>query len=266
MTQGGDGCKPHLGKSGREAQVFSVDSARTAAVHREGSGLGCKRGGCAYGQGPMITNEQLLTALNWRYATKQFDPARKIPAETVQVLKETLRLAPSSFGLDPWRFFFVTNAETREKLKAASWGQTQVTDCSHHVVIAVKRSIGPADADEKVESLYASGTPAGALETLRTVMRGFLSGQPFGVSLQEWATRQCYIALGQLMTSAALLGVDACPMEGMDPKQYDDILGLTGSDYGTVVACALGYRHPDDRSAARPKHRKTADQVVVEVA
>lgn len=213
----------------------------------------------------MITNEQLLTALNWRYATKQFDPDRKLPAETLAALKEALRLAPSSFGLDPWKFLFVSNGGIREKLKAASWGQAQVTDCSHHVVIAVKRTIGPGDADEKVDSLYAAGTPAGALETLRTIMRGFLSGEPFGVSLQEWATRQCYIALGQLMTSAALLGVDACPMEGMDPKQYDEILGLAGSDYATVVACSLGYRHPDDRSASRPKHRKTAEQVVVAV-
>lgn len=206
-----------------------------------------------------VTNATLLAQLNWRYATKQFDPARRIGPDEWRTLEQALVLAPSSFGLQPWKFLIVENADLRAQLVPHSWGQRQVVDASHLVVFAVKDEVTEADVDRLIESTAAlRGVPAASLEGYRKVVLGFITDRP----TRDWSIRQVYIALGQFMTSAALLGIDTCPMEGLDPARYDEVLGLEGSGYSTVVACPAGYRAETDKYATLPKVRFPADEVI----
>ncbi len=206
---------------------------------------------------------ELLAALNWRYATKKFDPTRKIPAETWSALEQALVLSPSSFGIQPWKFLVVTDPSVREKLVPVSWGQTQPKDGSHHVVFAVRKDLPEAHIDRYVaRTAEVRGTTSEALAPFKKMMMGSLEGARAKGYLDTWQKHQVYIALGQFMASAAVLGVDTCPMEGIEPSKYDEILGLTGTGYATVVACAAGYRAADDKYASLPKVRFPASEVI----
>lgn len=209
-----------------------------------------------------VSHDQLLEALRWRYATKQFDPARRIPETVWTALEQSLVLTPSSFGLQPWKFFVIGDPEVRTRLRGVSWGQAQVTDASHYVVLTARTDLTGDDLDAWMTCLAETqGKPPESLAPLRSVIEGFTKSMT-PAALLAWNTRQVYIALGQLMTAAAMLGIDACPMEGIDPAGYDAVLGLTGSGYTTAVGCALGYRAADDRHAGLPKARFTAERVI----
>jgi nitroreductase len=208
---------------------------------------------------------ELLAVLRFRYATKAFDAARKIPAETWDAFEQSLVLTPSSFGLQPWKFLVIDHPEIREKLKAASWGQGQVTDASHLVVLTARTDLAQADIDSWIARLSeVQGTPAEALAGLSGMISSFSSAMT-PAEKQAWNTRQVYIALGQLMTSAAVLGIDSCPLEGISPADYDTILGLPGTGYATAVACALGYRSAEDKYAVAPKARFEAEKVIARI-
>ena len=212
-----------------------------------------------------IQPNDLLAALRFRYATKAFDPARKIPTETWDAFEKSLVLTPSSFGLQPWKFLVVENPEIREKLKAASWNQPQLIDASHLVVLTARTDLTQADIDSWIARLSEiQGTPIEALAGLSGMISSFSSAMT-PAEKQAWNTRQVYIALGQLMTSAAVLGIDSCPLEGISPADYDTILGLPGTGYATAVACALGYRSPEDKYAVAPKARFPDAQVIAHV-
>ncbi|WAC20312.1 NAD(P)H-dependent oxidoreductase [Luteolibacter sp. SL250] len=204
----------------------------------------------------------LLDALKWRYATKKFDPARRIPEETWETLEHSLSLTPSSFGLQPWQFLVIRNPEIRTALRAESWGQAQLTDASHLVVFTVKKNLEEEDISRWVARLgEVQSTPLEVLAPLQSIISGFVA--PMDTDQRRaWNTRQLYIALGQFMTAAAVLGIDTCPLEGINPAGYDRVLGLEGTEYATVVACAAGYRAEDDRYAAMPKARFAREAVI----
>ncbi|HTI69139.1 MAG TPA: NAD(P)H-dependent oxidoreductase [Candidatus Limnocylindria bacterium] len=214
----------------------------------------------------VITSEQLLAQLNWRYAAKKFDPARKIPAEIWATLEQSLILAPSSFGLQPWKFVVVTDPLVKQQLAAQSWGQTQPIECSHHVVFTVRKNLGADEVDHFIERVVeVRGVAKESLTGYRNVMVKSLEKAAAAGYVDQWQTHQVYIALGQFMASAAMLGIDTCPMEGIVPAEYDRVLGLTGTPYATVVACAVGYRSPDCKYATTPKVRFPASEVIQHV-
>jgi nitroreductase len=210
-----------------------------------------------------ITPANLIDCLNWRYATKKFDPAKIIPPATWQALAESLVLTPSSYGLQPWKFIVITNAELKSQLKPLSWNQSQVTDCSHFVVFTIKKNLTAAHVDRFVASTAEiRGTTIESMAGYRNMMVADVVDGARSFNGNEWATRQTYIALGNFMTCAALLGVDACPMEGIEPVNYDKVLKLADQGYTTVVACAAGYRADDDKYATLAKVRFAIDDVV----
>lgn len=209
-----------------------------------------------------LTTDQLLAALRWRYATKQFDATRKIPAETWNALEEAMVLTPSSFGLQPWKFIVVGNPALRAKLLPDSWNQPQVTDASHFVVLTARTDLAMADIDAWISRMAdAQGKAPEEVAPLKGMIAGFAERMS-EEERHEWNIRQVYIALGQLMAAAAVLGIDACPMEGISAAAYDRILGLEGSGYATVVACALGYRSDADKYAVTPKARFDRSKVI----
>lgn len=210
-----------------------------------------------------ITTEQLLDTLNWRYATKAFDPAKPIPDATWAALEQALVLSPSSYGLQPWRFIDVRDPALRAKLREHSWGQGQVTDAAHLVVFAARTDLVQADIDKFVARIAeVRGQPREAIEPYRQMMSNNLLNAERAPKNAAWASRQTYIAMGQLMTAAALLGVDTCPIEGLDPAKYDEILGTRAEGYAVFAAVALGYRAAGDKYAGIKKVRFAVPDVV----
>lgn len=212
-----------------------------------------------------ISTDSLLKQLNWRYAVKKFDPARAIAQPTWAALEQSLVLTPTSYGLQPLRFVVITDPAVKAKLPALSWNQTQPRDCSHMVVFAARKGITPADVERYVDRIVEiRKAPREALNDYKNMMLGTVTKTPAD-RLDEWTARQAYIALGFFLQSAALLGVDACPMEGIVHSEYDKLLGLPEKGYSTVVAAAAGYRAADDWLAPLPKVRFDAKDLVIRV-
>ncbi len=213
-----------------------------------------------------IPPNQLLEALNWRYATKKFDPAKKIPDDVWHALEQSLVLSPSSIGLQPWKFFVVTDPAVKLQLQGASYRQAQIVDCSHVVAIAVRRGIDADHVDRHIARMaeVTGATIEGLAKFRAMTMRNLDKARAAG-TLDAWQEHQVYIALGVLLASAAVLGIDTCPMEGIEAEKYDEILGLAGSDYATAVACTAGYRLADDKYASARKVRFKTDDVVVRI-
>lgn len=212
-----------------------------------------------------IDPETVLSRLNWRYATKRFDAAKKIPVEIWARLEEALVLSPSSYGLQPWKFFVVSDPAVRAKLLPASWGQTQIVDASHLVVFCVKKDVGPADAERLIaRTADVRGIPAASLDAYKNMMVGSLS-RSTPEAIREWMSRQVFIALGQFLTACALVGVDACPMEGFQPEKYDEILGLPERGYHSIVLATAGYRAADDKNASLKKVRFEKSEMIEQI-
>jgi nitroreductase len=212
-----------------------------------------------------ISPDQLLASLRWRYATKKFDPSRKIPAATWDALEESLVLTPSSFGLQPWKFLVIEDPGVRANLAKESWNQPQVTQASHYVVLTARTDLDSSDIDAWIARMAeVQNSETEALGPLKGMIEGFAQAMSHETR-HAWNVRQAYIALGQLMASAAVMGIDACPMEGISTAGYDQLLGLEGSGYATAVGCALGYRSADDKYANMPKARFDRAQVISRV-
>lgn len=208
-----------------------------------------------------VSSESLLRQFNWRYATKKFDATRKITREDWATLERALVLAPSSYGLQPWKFFVIDDAAARAKLKGAAWNQSQITDASHLVVFAIKKDLAVADVERYVQRIAeVRKVSAATLDGFKQMMVGSLTKPGFDAT--AWAARQACIALGFFLSAAALMNIDACPMEGFDPAQFDEILGLSKQGYGSVVVATAGYRAADDGYAALAKVRFEIKDVV----
>ncbi len=211
-----------------------------------------------------VSPETISAQLNWRYATKKFDTTRKIAGDTWKHIENAMALAPSSYGLQPWKFVTVSDPALRAKLREVSWNQPQITDASHLVVFARKIEVSKADVAAYIDRIVeVRKAPREALAGFEGMMVGSVSnpGNLPGGSMDTYTRSQTYIALGFALYTAALLGVDACPMEGFDPAKYDELLGLTAMGYKASVIGAFGYRASDDPVAAmakvRAKHEDT---------
>lgn len=210
-----------------------------------------------------ISADTVVSQLQWRYAVKKFDPTKKIDAPTWQALEQALILSPSSYGLQPWRFLVVTASDVKSQMPALSWNQAQPQDCSHMVVFTARENLDAAYLDNYIAYTESSrGLAPGTLAGFRKMLASSVESMH---SHFDWNCRQVYIALGQLMAAAAMVGVDSCPMEGISAEGYDKLLGLSGSGYRTVVGCALGYRDPSDAYASAKKVRFATEMVLQRV-
>jgi len=213
-----------------------------------------------------ISNESLIAQLNWRYATKVFDPSKKISGADWAALEQALILTPTSYGLQPNKYVVITNQALKESLVSHSWNQKQPADCSHFVVFAARAKNSEADVDHYLQRIAeVRGGTAEALGGFKKMLVSDVVDGERGRIALEWATRQAYIALGNMMTAAAVVGVDTCPMEGFAPAKYDEILDLPAKGYHAVVACAFGYRAASDKYASTPKVRFPAEELIVRI-
>jgi len=210
-----------------------------------------------------ISNESLLNSLRWRYATKKFDPTRKISPADWATLEQALILSPSAFGIQPWKFIVITDQATKEALVPVSWNQRQVADCSHLVVFAHKKEMDTEYIDGYLQRIMkVRGVTMESLAGYRKMMVGTLIEGSERERIAAWNQRQTYIAFGNFMTCAALMRIDTCPMEGLQPEKYDEILGLTKRGLATGAACPAGYRAADDPYARLAKVRFETEELV----
>ncbi len=212
-----------------------------------------------------VSPDTVLTQLKWRYATKKFDPMKAIAPELWAKLEEATTLAPSSYGLQAWKFLVITDPAVRKQLHAVSWNQPQIVEASHLVVFAAKNPPTPADVERHIaRTMEVRGLTVDALDGFKQKMLGSLSRMT-ETEAHAWAARQCYIALGVFLSSCALTGVDACPMEGFQNPEYDEILGLKLRGYASVVIATAGYRSANDAAAKLAKSRYVVDEVIERV-
>lgn len=205
--------------------------------------------------------EQIVKALQWRYAVQNFDPAKKVGEDDLKTILESARLAPSSFGLEPWQFIVVENAEVRGKIQAVSYGQPKVSESSHLIIIARRTDTRDSIVSERIaRTAKIQSQEESSLDGFKQMLDGVIASRD-DAALDIWNSRQAYIALGIMMETASLLGIDNAAMEGFDPMAVDEILGLKEKNLTATVMLALGYRG-EDASATRPKVRRDFEEVV----
>lgn len=206
-------------------------------------------------------NDQIIKALNWRYATKVYDTSKPLAEKDLMTILESARLAPSSVGVEPWKFVVVENKELRAKLQEAAYGQPKVTEAPYVVVLTRRTDIRENIKTEALERTSKTvGEPLEQLNGYKSMLDGAVDYKD-DVALAAWAAAQTYIALGMMVETAALLEIDACPMEGFNPAAFDEILGLREKNLAAVSMITFGYRGEDDY-AQRPKVRRAFDEVV----
>ncbi len=204
---------------------------------------------------------QIIEDLNWRYATKKFDPTKKVSAEDLETVKESLRLTATSFGLQSMKFLIIENPAVREQLKPASWGQTQITDASHLIVLCSYIDVNENHVDEYMGYVASSrNIPLEATEQFGAYLKGAIA--PMTPEAKAvWSSKQVYIALGQALHTCATLRIDSTPMEGFDANAYDEILGLSAKNLRATVLLPIGYRHEEDQNQHLAKVRKPSEVI-----
>jgi nitroreductase len=200
---------------------------------------------------------KIIEDLNWRYATKKYDTTKKISTEDFNTIKESLRLSPSSYGLQPLKYIIIENKELREELKSHSFNQSQITDASHMIVFCSLIDIKENHIDQYIENIAKTRSQ----EVEKIVGFGdYMKKEIFQMDksiLANWNSKQAYIALGQVLHTCANLRIDATPMEGFKADKYDEILGLKEQNLKSILVCAFGYRSIDDVNSSLLKVRKS---------
>lgn len=215
------------------------------------------------------TKKRILDAFHFRHACKLFDASKKISDEDFQFILETGRLSPSSFGLEPWKFVVLQNQQLRDKLAAVSWGAADKLKTASHFVLVLSRLAGGLRADsDHVQHILkeVQGLPEN-ISGQATKTIGNFEKSDFALTgddrvFFEWGCRQTYLAVANMMTAAAEIGIDSCPMEGFPKAKVEQILKdegiINGDDFGIACMVAFGYRAKEPR----PKTRQSMDEVV----
>lgn len=204
----------------------------------------------------------ILEKLTWRYATKKFNPEKKLAeAQLTRILKAT-SLSASSYGLQPYKIIVVTDPVVREQLKAVSWNQGQITDASHLVIFARYDNLQEQHVEQYISNIASTRQMERAqLSGFEDIVKGTVS-RLNSEAAAAWTGKQAYLALGTLLTACAADGIDACPMEGFNAAAYDEILGLKEKNLRTVVLAAIGFRADEDGMQHAKKVRKPLEDFV----
>lgn len=205
--------------------------------------------------------DEILKALNTRYATNVFDPSKKVSEDDLHTILESARLSPSSLGLEMWKFIVVNNLELRAKILEAGYGQPKITDASHLILITYRTDVVENISNERIErTARIQNQDPKELDGLKKRIDGSIDRRSKDGTLENWVKMQSYIPLGIMIETASLLGIDNAPMEGFSVEKVDEILNLKEKNLKTATMLAIGYRG-EDRSSLRPKVRRTFEEV-----
>ena len=188
-------------------------------------------------------NKTFEEAMDFRHACKAFDQSKKISDEDIKFILEMGRKSPSSFGMEPWKFLVITNEELKAKLRPVCWNQVQITSCSHLVVVlAAIESVKPESGIPQ-KRFARRDMPQENLDFYIDLYSKHLEHTlSSNENILSWTARQTYIAVANMMTSAASIGIDSCPIEGLEKEKVEEILGLDVSKYQLSMILPLGYR------------------------
>ncbi|WP_439481567.1 NAD(P)H-dependent oxidoreductase [Cyclobacterium plantarum] len=204
----------------------------------------------------------LLDKLNWRYATKVFDPTMKVSEEDLNFLKEAIRLSVSSYGLQMYKVLIIENPEIRKELRKASWDQAQITDSSHLFVFCNYTKNHDQQVDNYIQLVIDTQKTVN-IQGLKKYGESIKSsiGNMTTEARKSWAEKQTYLALNNLIVACADRQIDACPMEGFDKQEYNRLLGLDEKGLNASVIAAVGYRSNKDETKERKKVRKSIKEL-----
>ena len=209
-----------------------------------------------------VKNKTYNENLNWRYATKKFNPNKELIEDDLNTLLESIQLTASSYGLQPYEVIVVKNPEIREKLKAAAWNQSQITEASYLLVFASLKSVSKSYLDSYLDNI--AETRNMSREDLKG-MEDMITNTTLQLPAEKqkaWAAKQAYIALGNLLSAAANMKIDTCPMEGFEAEKFDEILGLQEKNLTTAVIAPVGYRSEEDQYQHLAKVRKSKSDLI----
>ncbi|MBW2960890.1 NAD(P)H-dependent oxidoreductase [Mesonia aestuariivivens] len=207
----------------------------------------------------------LLENLNWRYATKRFDENKKINKKDLSDLKEAIRLSASSYGLQPYKFIVVEDQTVKEKLRAAAYNQPQLTEASQVIILASYTEVKEEYIQNFMKDVAETrGLKVSDLEGYANMIKGASMTLPKDQQA-VWTAKQAYIALGFLLTAAATLKIDSCPMEGFNAEEFDEILGLKEKGLTTAVIAPVGYRSEEDATQNQKKVRKSNEDLFINI-
>ncbi len=207
----------------------------------------------------------VIEALQWRYATKKFDNSRYLPEHKIEIIKEAFNLTATSFGLQPVKLLIIKNRDLRQQLVSDSMDQQQVVDASHLLVFCIEKNIDNTYIDAYFKNIQEiRDTPDEILEPYRDYLLSHFKDET-PEQINQWSTKQAYLAMGNLLTICAIEEIDACPMEGFNPDGYDTHLGLSKKGLEAVLVMPIGYRATDDMFSGFKKVRKTIEDVILEL-
>jgi len=203
--------------------------------------------------------------LHWRYATKKFNPEKQVSKDDMETLLEAIRLSASSYGLQPYEVMVIEDPEVRAKLKPAAFGQPQITDASYLLVFAYNTNVDRQYLDKFIKNNSETrNKPVEDFQDLREMIQN--SVLTFTEDVKHiWASRQVYIALGNLLSAAADLKIDVCPMEGFNSAEFDELLDLKSKDLKSVTLATVGYRSETDQLKDAKKVRKSKDELFTRI-
>ncbi|MCB1191647.1 MAG: NAD(P)H-dependent oxidoreductase [Leptospiraceae bacterium] len=209
--------------------------------------------------------EEVLKQLNWRYATKTFNPNKKLTQEEINYLLNAIQLSPSSSGLQAWKCVVITDPETRKQLREVSFNQPQVTDSSCLFVFCSQQEVSEDYIDDYIELVATTREmELSKLDALKQSIKGSVSKMT-SENMEIWLAKQVYIPLGILLTTCAINGFDACPMEGFQKEKYDQILNLDHHGLKSQVLCSVGYRDENDWLSKLKKVRFSQDDLFIKI-
>ncbi len=207
----------------------------------------------------------IIEDLKWRYATKKFNSDLHLSAAQIELLKEAINLTPSSYGMQPLHYYFISDKQTKEQILEHSYRQNQVVDASLLIVFCVQTNLTEKHTQAYIDNIadIRKQTPE-SLDGFKNMMNGVIERMSSDEQL-SWAAKQAYIALGNIMTVCATQKLDACPMEGFNPKGVDEILDLESKGLKSVLMLPVGYRATDDEYIKREKVRMKLDDIITNI-
>ncbi|TYP74301.1 NAD(P)H-dependent oxidoreductase [Aquimarina intermedia] len=205
----------------------------------------------------------IIESLQWRYATKKFDPSRLLPNEKIDILAQAFNLTATSYGLQPLRLVIIQNKKLQQELTKHSWNQHQVADASHLLILCIEKRVAETFITKHFENVKAiRNTDDTILDPFKQQLITSFKDKP-KEDITNWAAKQAYLAMGNLLTVCATEQIDACPMEGFIPEKYDEILNLSENDLSSVLVLPVGYRAEDDMFSKLQKVRRNMGETVI---
>lgn len=205
---------------------------------------------------------KIIDSLNWRYATKEFDTTKKVSKDDLNEIIEAFRLTSSSFGLQPWKLVIVENKEKREELLPVSWGQKQIVDASHLLVLSRVTNVWKNHIDKFLDSnCEITWATREQLKWYEDMMKGFIWNMD-EIKEKKWADEQVFIALWNLLNVLAEKRIDSCAIWGFDAAKYDEILGLTEKGIASTIVLPIWYRSKNDKYSQKPKVRFSKEDIL----